>query len=243
MHHHTRNYSYDGQSPYPTSQPPPHQGTSYAVPPTSYQRSQYDPMSAQLYVPSNAPPNPQYPRSMTVSPEAQQYASMQPGYVPHPHPPYYNGSYDQSSQSPVVTAQTPQFIPTPSDFVGQYAAYPANARPMSPNFGREYYGSPEYQHGASSSQIPPQHSSRYTGSRPRSTAPISPTSTSSPTGERYPCDKCSKTFSRSHDRKRHHETQHLATPVVHRCRYCDKEFSRADSLKRHLDNGCDERPQ
>ncbi|KAJ7162073.1 hypothetical protein C8R46DRAFT_1222212 [Mycena filopes] len=54
---------------------------------------------------------------------------------------------------------------------------------------------------------------------------------------------CGKDFSRAHDRKRHHETQHAATPVTHKCRHCDKDFSRADSLKRHLQNGCDEAPQ
>ncbi|KAK7473225.1 hypothetical protein VKT23_001323 [Stygiomarasmius scandens] len=80
----------------------------------------------------------------------------------------------------------------------------------------------------------PSHASRSGHSQP---SPISPT-----TPERYPCEICGKTFSRSHDRKRHHETQHIPSPVLHRCRYCRKEFSRADSLKRHLDNGCDEAP-
>ena len=65
---------------------------------------------------------------------------------------------------------------------------------------------------------------------------ISPNSLS---GERFSCVKCGATFGRSHDRKRHYETHHLATPPVHRCQYCRKEFSRADSLKRHVDNGCE----
>lgn len=64
----------------------------------------------------------------------------------------------------------------------------------------------------------------------------------SPGLERFPCDKCEKTFSRAHDRKRHYESQHSAHPYVHKCRYCKREFSRADSLKRHLDNGCDKDP-
>ncbi|KAJ6463970.1 hypothetical protein C8R45DRAFT_1024802 [Mycena sanguinolenta] len=62
-------------------------------------------------------------------------------------------------------------------------------------------------------------------------------------GERFICGVCGKDFSRAHDRKRHHETQHAATPVTHKCIYCEKDFSRADSLKRHIQNGCDEAPQ
>lgn len=61
----------------------------------------------------------------------------------------------------------------------------------------------------------------------------------SPGTERFPCDKCDKTFSRSHDRKRHYESQHSSQPTSHRCPYCHKEFSRADSMKRHVDNGCE----
>ena len=67
-----------------------------------------------------------------------------------------------------------------------------------------------------------------------------PQSSPSPGVERYACDKCDRTFSRPHDRKRHYESQHLQTS--HKCHYCRKEFSRADSLKRHLDNGCDKVP-
>lgn len=64
----------------------------------------------------------------------------------------------------------------------------------------------------------------------------------SPENERFACDKCDKTFSRQHDRKRHYESQHSTHPYLHRCRYCNKEFSRADSLKRHIDNGCEKDP-
>jgi hypothetical protein len=45
-------------------------------------------------------------------------------------------------------------------------------------------------------------------------------------GERFICEVCGKDFSRAHDRKRHHETQHAATPVTHKCVYCEKDFSR-----------------
>ncbi|KAI0088160.1 hypothetical protein BDY19DRAFT_215264 [Irpex rosettiformis] len=64
----------------------------------------------------------------------------------------------------------------------------------------------------------------------------------SPGTERFPCDKCDKTFSRSHDRKRHYESQHSPQPTSHRCPFCHKEFSRADSMKRHVDNGCEKDP-
>ena len=60
--------------------------------------------------------------------------------------------------------------------------------------------------------------------------------------ERFPCDKCSKTFSRAHDRKRHFETHHTSHPPSHPCQFCKKGFSRSDSLKRHVDNGCDKDP-
>lgn len=59
----------------------------------------------------------------------------------------------------------------------------------------------------------------------------------SPGVERFPCDKCDRSFSRSHDRKRHYESHHLQTP--HLCPTCGKDFSRSDSLKRHIDNGCE----
>lgn len=64
-----------------------------------------------------------------------------------------------------------------------------------------------------------------------------PTTSSSPGAERFPCDKCDRSFSRAHDRKRHYESHHLQTP--HICPTCGKDFSRSDSLKRHIDNGCD----
>ncbi|KAI0929878.1 hypothetical protein AcV5_006725 [Taiwanofungus camphoratus] len=69
---------------------------------------------------------------------------------------------------------------------------------------------------------------------------IAPASSPSPGSERYACEKCDRTFSRLHDRKRHYESQHMQT--THLCPHCGKDFSRSDSLKRHLDNGCDKMP-
>lgn len=76
---------------------------------------------------------------------------------------------------------------------------------------------------------------------PFTTAPRT-ASTSPPQPVRFPCSHCSATFTRQHDRKRHHETLHLEHPPVYRCQYCGKEFARGDSLKRHVDGGCDKMP-
>ncbi|KXN90968.1 Transcriptional regulator MET31 [Leucoagaricus sp. SymC.cos] len=154
---------------------------------------------------------------------------------------YYNSYPENRSPS----NQT-QFIPTPSEMANSYTNYPMS--PHSPQTPSQYGPAVGGYH--SNVQVLPQpqyplRPSRISTGRPRTASgtTTSPTSATSPSGERFPCEKCGKTFSRSHDRKRHHETQHLPTPVIHRCRYCEKEFSRADSLKRHLDNGCDEMPQ
>ncbi|KAF9462465.1 hypothetical protein BDZ94DRAFT_731824 [Collybia nuda] len=169
------------------------------------------------------------------------YSSQYPTQREHRTRPH--GSHSHPPDTP--------FIPAPSEVSHSYNNYPPRQISVPPQ-------SPSIPHDIvySGSQYPPPHtivpSSRSSSQRPTristsgrpQTAPTgqSPTSASSPSGERFPCDRCGKTFSRSHDRKRHHETQHLPTPVIHRCRYCEKEFSRADSLKRHLDNGCDEMP-
>ncbi|KZT42543.1 hypothetical protein SISSUDRAFT_962570, partial [Sistotremastrum suecicum HHB10207 ss-3] len=50
----------------------------------------------------------------------------------------------------------------------------------------------------------------------------------------YPCDLCSQTFTRAHDRKRHREIHtRVAGQSNHACPYCHKTFSRQDALKRH----------
>ncbi|KAM6502108.1 hypothetical protein JOM56_002085 [Amanita muscaria] len=145
----------------------------------------------------------------------------------------YNTAPDQRTQH---TTHSTQFIPTPSQ---TFASSRHVGNPQSSGRPPELYvANHDQMQGLSRGSL--QQSARTsTPSRPRTGTAGSPTSV---VGERFPCEKCGKTFSRSHDRKRHHETQHLATPVMHRCQYCEKEFSRADSLKRHLDNGCDEMP-
>ncbi|EKM80616.1 hypothetical protein AGABI1DRAFT_126673 [Agaricus bisporus var. burnettii JB137-S8] len=232
---------------------------------TSYDYQQQSPQyyAATAQTHSASPPHPYY-RSMTPGIPSHRYSnsSSSRDYYPasgvmnhssSPQPAISNQEYYQSqysgsgieSRSP--TAQT-QFIPTPSEMAHSYSNYPHPVPSPSSTMSSSYVPGAAGYHSPvqmlPQSQQPPRPSRISTG-RPRTASgtATSPTSATSPPGERFPCEKCGKTFSRSHDRKRHHETQHLPTPVIHRCRYCEKEFSRADSLKRHLDNGCDEMPQ
>lgn len=151
-----------------------------------------------------------------------------------------NNGYFCPTFGPNGEART-QFIPTPSEMANTYSNYALVPR-SSPLAASERYGSPTAYpaHLVTSSHVGTQRP-KISTARPRS-GTLGSSPATSPSGERFPCEKCGKTFSRSHDRKRHHETQHLATPIIHRCRWCEKEFSRADSLKRHVDNGCDEAP-
>ncbi|KAF5351793.1 hypothetical protein D9756_007635 [Leucocoprinus leucothites] len=268
MHRDNRSY-YDDPSQYPGGQYPS-SGGDYPSPSTyshtsyDYQQNpaQYYPPNAQP--PSDAPSHPAYYRSMTPGIHSHRYSNSasnreyysQSGILnsssalqqqPYNTQSYYNNQYPSSSLGSRSPPNQTQFIPTPSEMANSYPNYPTTLPPHSPqsvnSYGPEANG---YSNPAMLPQPPhPLRPSRISTGRPRtgSGATSSPTSATSPSGERFPCEKCGKTFSRSHDRKRHHETQHLPTPVLHRCRYCEKEFSRADSLKRHLDNGCDEMPQ
>ncbi|KAF8160692.1 hypothetical protein B0H34DRAFT_697714 [Crassisporium funariophilum] len=174
---------------------------------------------------------------------------------------YYQSQYIPTSdqRSPPLLDQTShshQRIPTPSEIAHSYSNYPHHmTTPQSPTIPEDHYASSSLDYPAPPHMVPSSHAPGSHGHRPSrivtghgrprtvssAAASTSPTS-ASPSSERFTCETCHKTFSRSHDRKRHYETQHLPTPVVHSCKYCAKEFSRADSLKRHLDNGCDEMP-
>lgn len=120
-----------------------------------------------------------------------------------------------STAHPPSSPYTAHYLPTPA----QTMALPAHA----PG-------------GGSSSSSAHAHGHQRRPSAPHGAPP------GSPELERFPCDRCDKTFSRAHDRKRHYESQHAPHPSLHRCRFCAKEFSRSDSLKRHLDNGCERDP-
>lgn len=153
--------------------------------------------------------------------------------------PTHDTSVDTSYPQPEPPLQHSQthFIPTPSEI---YSSYPPRQISVPPRSPSQAPYSIQYPPLDASLKDAKQHPGRISAGHPQTVA--SAASITSPTGERFLCERCGKTFSRSHDRKRHYETQHLASPVIHRCRYCEKEFSRADSLKRHLDNGCDEMP-
>lgn len=71
---------------------------------------------------------------------------------------------------------------------------------------------------------------------PFTTIPRSAVQNTSPPPIRFQCDKCGTTFSRLHDRNRHHETTHSENPPAYKCERCKKPFSRADAKKRHQDD-------
>jgi hypothetical protein len=152
--------------------------------------------------------------------------STSPLQQPYSNQAYYSNQYPSPSSETRSPSQT-QFIPTPSEMAHSYSNYPPPPQTVSTQYGPGLNG---YSNPVPVLPQPhnPLRPSRISTGRPRtaSGATTSPTSATSPSGERFPCEKCGKTFSRSHDRKRHHETQHLPTPVIHRCRYCEKEFSR-----------------
>nr|BDD64972.1 zinc finger domain-containing protein [Coprinopsis cinerea] len=137
-----------------------------------------------------------------------------------------NGAYFAGSFGTSPEPRT-QFIPTPSEMANAYSNY-APMIPRSPTVpppDRYSTGSVSYPAHLMSSTHGGPLRPRISTTRPRS-GTLGSSPATSPSGERFPCEKCGKTFSRSHDRKRHHETQHLATPIIHRCRWCEKEFSR-----------------
>ncbi|KAL9711533.1 hypothetical protein Ac2012v2_004604 [Leucoagaricus gongylophorus] len=229
----------------------------------AYNHATYDYQENAQYYPPHAHPNdgshPTYCRSMTPALHPQRYSNSgsnreyysQSALITSSSPlpqsynaqGYYSDQYPNSSLGTRSPANQTSFIPTPSEMASSYSDYSQTLPSHSPTAGPYGPGANAYSNSASIHSQRPR--TRISTGRPRtaSGATASPTSATSPSGERFPCENCGKTFSRSHDRKRHHETQHLPSPVIHRCQFCEKEFSRADSLKRHLDNGCDEMPQ
>lgn len=183
------------------------------------------------------------------------HASREPRYLPSqdflpPSSPLSPGMYTQpsihypSNCLPVLdqntvhvshTTQQTRFIPTPSQIAHAYSTY----SPQISNSGLQgdLYDTSHIEYTSAPHMALPntiqRRSSRTFNGRPSGGSVAgggSPTAASSPSSERFPCEKCGKTFSRSHDRKRHYETQHLPSPIIHRCMYCHKEFSRCDSF-------------
>lgn len=204
------NHTSNPLHPPPFSNHPQH-GTSSAM---DTRRPYYPPPAPSAPTPGNQS-NTYYPSHHHQSGPAPQYAMNS-----HPHidP---QALHDHSGPQ--------QFIPTPSQTYQVYSnTVPSNQR--RPTIEPYYHMSPNPQHTSQGSSSP---------AVPRSTH-TSPSTNPALVGDRFPCELCDRSFTRSHDRRRHYETVHAATPVLHRCRYCGKDFSRADSLKRHIDNGCDE---
>lgn len=243
LYHSTMQSQFRDPRPYTFDDPTGH----YASAHSSHHSSDYS---------LTTPAYPHYDASYYVTSAIGAMADSSSGYYrgvsPVSNVRHNNSSHSRYYSSDLYTtdhrssSSSSSFIPTPSDMAHSYNNYSSGLIPRSPTSSsvERYattlpYPSPHMMTGS----LGGGHRPRVSTSRPRSGTLGSTGSTTSPTGERFPCEKCGKTFSRSHDRKRHHETQHLASPIIHRCRFCEKEFSRADSLKRHVDNGCDEAPQ
>ncbi|KDR75093.1 hypothetical protein GALMADRAFT_69496 [Galerina marginata CBS 339.88] len=252
-----RSFTYDDQnSAYPPSQIP-HQSAEYTTtgyqqqpssdqyygqpthgmenPSGPYFRSMTPSLAAaHRYPDSSRDPRYYHPQSFGASSSSATPYTTQNQLYPPQYPP-------TADQRPVPLGHTPHsrphFIPTPSEIASSYSSYNHQmVTPHSPStIPEDGYAPSDYpvspHMGPSSHGGHGHRPSRITTGRPRTVstaaASPSPTSASSPSGERFPCEKCGKTFSRSHDRKRHHETQHLPTPIFHVCPYCSKEFSRS----------------
>ncbi|KAI0683147.1 hypothetical protein BC835DRAFT_1396861 [Cytidiella melzeri] len=174
---------------------------------------------------------PLYSDSRSMSAPARQTYSDHPA-VPSAHYTHYPSQYPLSQHTRNHQHPShPRYQPTPALILPSVSASSTSSAHSSSTSLRRPSSS-------STSPSTPYHHPQHHHHHPASShLPPSPGGT-----ERYPCDKCDKTFSRSHDRKRHYESQHSAQPTSHRCPYCKKEFSRADSMKRHVDNGCEKDP-
>lgn len=188
-------------------------------------------------VPTHRYPNPnpnrdaRYINSHSVAASSSNSSIAQPAYEPQNQ--YYNAPYTHPEYRTPISNHSHSRIPTPSEIANSYSNYSHHmTTPQSPTIPEDPYTSSSADYPAAPHMLPSHaqgHRPRIVTGRPRTASAAgstSPTSASSPPGERFPCDKCGKTFSRSHDRKRHHETQHLVFPIIHTCKYCTKEFSR-----------------
>lgn len=156
-----------------------------------------------------------------------------------------DAAYSSASYAP-EPGSAPQFFQTPAQTIQyQYANPTTHSRQRDGSISSPL--NPGYPSSSASSQLvpgasppPPFPTSQHYPSQQglNASSPTSDGGASPPQGDRYVCQQCGASFSRSHDRKRHWASQHLASPPLHRCRNCNKEFSRADSLKRHIDHGC-----
>ncbi|KIJ60012.1 hypothetical protein HYDPIDRAFT_170433 [Hydnomerulius pinastri MD-312] len=174
--------------------------------------------------------------SPVMTDDRRSYFASQGNAIEHYAPPqspthaYASAPSGQMSPQPPRHAPHPQqFIPTPSQTYQVYSSSSTSSQRSRSSVEPYYHMSPNPQQVAHSPSPP--HVGRAVSHS------VNP---SNAVGDRYPCDLCDRSFTRLHDRRRHYETVHAPSPILHKCRYCEKAFSRADSLKRHIDNGCDE---
>lgn len=185
--------------------------------------------------PTHRYPNPNPNRffnSQGVAASSSNSSIVQPAYIPQKQ--YYDAPYITPEYRTQVSNHSHPRIPTPSEIAHSYSNYHHMTTPQSPipdpcTSSADYPAPSQHMLPSSHSQgIHHVHRPRIVTGRPRTASAAgstSPTSATSPSGERFPCDKCEKTFSRAHDRKRH-QTQHSSFPISHSCKYCAKEFSR-----------------
>ena len=223
-----------------------HQNVSPQYPYSPYAAQSSPDEHRPYYAPSSQ--EPAIEQYTSPSSPSNSYATVTPSGHMSPHASrHHNHMHHQQQQ---------QFIPTPSQTFQVYSSAGSTASSARSRSTVEpyYHMSPNPQHVA---HAPPASTAHASGTSARnSTAHGSGSSHSHhghgnthtgtivvAAGERYPCDLCERSFTRLHDRRRHYETVHATSPVLHKCRFCRKDFSRADSLKRHVDNGCDEMPR
>ncbi|KAL4073715.1 hypothetical protein J3A83DRAFT_4371016 [Scleroderma citrinum] len=261
-------HGHDGRQPYPSPgqhhpRPPANPHPSGSVDQSHLQVASYPPINAIVqgdYIggsienASQSHPYPPYPPQGPSVPRDDNRSYLSPQgsqneYYPPPHPQSHSYATMPSGHMDPRSARSPsrapqQFIPTPSQTYQSYShstsTVPQSSTQRRPSIDPYYHMSPNPQHPSHPVLSLP-HTGSGSGIHPGPQHSVSQSQSSNPPGERYPCELCDRTFTRSHDRRRHYDTVHAAS-VLHRCRYCQKEFSRADSLKRHIDNGCDEMP-
>ncbi|KAF8554239.1 hypothetical protein OG21DRAFT_1484844 [Imleria badia] len=255
------------------SHSPDEYSASYPDPSQHHSTMSYAAVTPTSHLPSahqNIPPQYPYSPYATQSPATQSppddhrsyYATSSQGSAIEHYPSASSptSSYATPSPSSHLNQQTcrhhahlahhqQQFIPTPSQAYQVYSSTPPASSARSRSSVEPYYHmSPNPQHVMHASPASTTHAASGTGGRSNTAHGSGSNSTQTGTivvaaGERYPCDLCDRSFTRLHDRRRHYETVHATSPVLHKCRFCRKDFSRSDSLKRHVDNGCDEMPR
>ena len=224
-----------------------HQNVSPQYPYSPYAAQSSPDEHRPYYAPSSQ--EPAIEQYTSPSSPSNSYATVTPSGHMSPHASRHHNHMPHHQQQQ-------QFIPTPSQTFQVYSSAGSTASSARSRSTVEpyYHMSPNPQHVA---HAPPASTAHASGTSARnSTAHGSGSSHSHhghgnthtgtivvAAGERYPCDLCERSFTRLHDRRRHYETVHATSPVLHKCRFCRKDFSRADSLKRHVDNGCDEMPR